>query len=182
MPTLVAMIRGINLGRINRLSMGDLARVIQELGGEHSRTYLQSGNVVFDGPLGARPDAAAAIAGGIREANRLTVDVITRRADELRAIAAMSPFPNAQPAALHVTFLSETPDADRVAAIDRQRFAPDALEVAGREIYLHCPNGYGTSKLSNAFFQKRFGVVATTRNLKTVQALAELASETPARE
>ena len=52
--------------------------------------------------------------------------------------------------------------------------APDEFRLVGREIYLHFPGGYGRSKLSNAYFEKQLGVVATTRNWKTVTALAEL--------
>ena len=56
---------------------------------------------------------------------------------------------------VHVTFLVDKPDADRVAAIDPSKFEPDEFEVIGREVHLHCPNGYGRSKLNNAFFEKK---------------------------
>jgi uncharacterized protein (DUF1697 family) len=62
----------------------------------------------------------------------------------------------------------------RVADLDPELAAPDELRVVGREVYLHCPNGYGRSKLTNAFFERRLGVAATTRNWKTVTKLAEL--------
>ena len=46
-----------------------------------------------------------------------------------------------------------------------------------QEIFLFCPGGYGRTKLSNNFFEKKLGVVATTRNWKSVNALYEMASE-----
>jgi uncharacterized protein (DUF1697 family) len=176
MPTLVAMLRGINVGSHNRLSMADLGGVVESAGGEHVRTYVQSGNVVFDGRLAARSDAAAVIAAALQRTNGLTVEVITRSASELAKLAATPRFAEADLASLHVTFLDRAPDAERVAAIDRARFEPDVFEVVGREVHLHCPNGYGRSKLSNAFFEKRLGVAATTRNWKTVTALAEMSA------
>jgi uncharacterized protein (DUF1697 family) len=61
-----------------------------------------------------------------------------------------------------------------VRTLDPKAFEPDDFRVTGRHVYLHAPNGYGGSKLSNAYFEKQLGVVATTRNWKTVTALAEL--------
>ena len=76
---------------------------------------------------------------------------------------------------LHVTFLDKKPKQAFVKALDPASSPPDELRVVGREVYLLCPKGYGRSKLSNAFFEKRLGVVATTRNWRTVRTLAELA-------
>jgi uncharacterized protein (DUF1697 family) len=75
-----------------------------------------------------------------------------------------------------VTFLAEKPAAGRVRDLDPERSPPDEFRVAGREVYLRCPNGYGRSKLTNAFFEKQLGVAATTRNWRTVTKLAELAN------
>jgi uncharacterized protein (DUF1697 family) len=178
-PTLVAMLRGINLGSHNRLSMADLRAVVESLGGERVRTYVQSGNVVFDGPLARRAGAAGEISAGLKKVNGLEVEVVTRTAAELATMTSKPRFPDADPQTRHVTFLDRQPDGERVASIDTQRFAPDVFEIVGRDIYLHLPDGYGRSKLSNAFFEKRLGVVATTRNWRTVTALAELAAGKP---
>jgi uncharacterized protein (DUF1697 family) len=52
---------------------------------------------------------------------------------------------------------------------------PEELSVGGREVYLHYPNGYGRSKVSNALIERRLGLAATTRNWRTATKLAELA-------
>jgi uncharacterized protein (DUF1697 family) len=70
--------------------------------------------------------------------------------------------------------LAEAPKRALVGRIDAERFAPDEFRVVRGEVYLRCPNGYGRSKLSNALFEKRLGVAATTRNWKTVTKLADL--------
>jgi uncharacterized protein (DUF1697 family) len=169
--THVALLRGINLGSRNRVAMQDLRALVEELGGEDVRTYLQSGNVVF----GGRALTAEAIAEAIHESLGVDVHVLVRSGAELGKVVRGNPFPKADPATLHVTFLAEAPDEARVKDLGERTFEPDEFEVAGREVYLRCPNGYGRSKLSNAFLEKQLGVPATTRNWKTVTALAELA-------
>ena len=52
----------------------------------------------------------------------------------------------------------------------------DELVVRGRDVYLHCPNGYGTTKINNTFFEKRLKAIATTRNWNSVTTLLELAT------
>jgi uncharacterized protein (DUF1697 family) len=170
--TYAALLRGINLGARNRVAMQDLRALVEELGGEDVRTYLQSGNVVF----GGRALSADALAKGIREALGVDAKVLLRSKAELAKIVRGNPFPKADPATLHVTFLADAAGKARVKKLAEREFAPDELDVAGREVYLRCPNGYGRSKLSNAFLEKQLGVPATTRNWKTVKALAELVS------
>jgi len=54
-------------------------------------------------------------------------------------------------------------------------YSPDEFFIKGREVYLHCPGGYGKTKLSNSFFEKKLGVKTTTRNWNTVATLVDLA-------
>ena len=77
---------------------------------------------------------------------------------------------------LHVVFLAELPDAERVEALDPDRSPPDEFVVRGREIYLHCPNGLARSKLTNSYFDARLSTTSTMRNWKTVRKLLELAA------
>jgi uncharacterized protein (DUF1697 family) len=173
--TYVALLRGINLGARNRVAMKDLRALVEGLGGEDVRTYLQSGNVVF-GASDLPADPAKALEASIRKSLGLDVTVLARTKAELDQIVRRNPFDGADPASLHVTFLADTPAKSGVTDLGEKTFEPDAFDVAVREVYLHCPDGYGRSKLSNAFFEKRLGVRATTRNWKTVTALAELAN------
>jgi hypothetical protein len=85
------------------------------------------------------------------------------------AVHARNPFAKdgREPTTLHVTFLAGSPDRSRVGDLDSRQSEPDEFRVVGREVYLHCPGGYGRTKLTNAFFEKRLGVAATTRNWKT---------------
>ncbi|HEX2186287.1 MAG TPA: hypothetical protein VHN78_12360, partial [Chloroflexota bacterium] len=78
--------------------------------------------------------------------------------------------------ALHVTFLARTPPRDRAARLETTAGEADECALAGREVYIYCPHGYGRTKLNNAFIERRLGVAATTRNWKTVTTLRDLAS------
>jgi uncharacterized protein (DUF1697 family) len=176
MARCVALLRGINLGSRNKIAMGDLRAAFEALGAQDVQTYVQSGNVVFDPGAGTRPTAAA-LEERVAQDVGVRAPVLLRSAAELAEIVAENPFlaRGADPAALHVTFLAEAPAAELVEALDPQVGAPDELAVRSREVYVHCPGGYGRTKLTNAFLERRLRVVATTRNWRTVTALRDLA-------
>lgn len=176
--TYVALVRAINLGATNKISMADLREVFIGLGCEDVATYVQSGNVIFrssDKPA----ELLRAIETRISRDHGLGVTVLLRTKAELAKVHAGNPFAErvTDPTKLHVTFLADTPERSRVRALDPEADGPDEFRVVGREIYLHYPTGYGRSKLSNAYFEKRLGVKATTRNWRTVTKLAELVSD-----
>lgn len=175
--TYVALLRGINLGAHNKVSMADLRALFASLGADDVETYVQSGNIIFtsrDRP----PELTEAIEARIRRDLGLNVTVLLRTNAELAKVLAGNPFSRGgrEPTKLHVTFLAEKPDRAHTRTLDPKRSEPDEFRVVGQEIYLHCPNGYGRSKLSNAYFEQQLGVAATTRNWKTVTTLAELAN------
>jgi uncharacterized protein (DUF1697 family) len=177
MGTFVAMLRGVNVGARNKIKMADLEALFVGLGHTAVVTYIQSGNVVFK----TRSKSAAAVSRGIEE--RITRDlgldvrVLVRTHDELAKVARVNPFlkSGADVARLHVTFLAAEPDPALVRAVAAFNAGVDEFRVVGREVYLHCPNGYGNTKINNGFFEKRLQAIATTRNWNTVTKLVELA-------
>ena len=179
MPVFVALLRGINLGSRNRVSMGDLREFVTAIGGEDPETYVQSGNVVFTSK-GKAADLERALEKQIKGALGLDITVLVRTAKEMEKVASSNPFQRKAKGDenLHVTFLVEKPDARRLKELAIPD-APDDVDIKGREVYLLCPNGYGRSKLNNAFFEKKLGVAATTRNWKSVTNLADLARRGP---
>jgi uncharacterized protein (DUF1697 family) len=173
-PTYAALLRGINLGARNKVAMANLRELVADVGAEDVQTYVQSGNVVFRSSVRSAPKLERAIEERIRGDLGLDVVVLVRSASQLAALVDGDPF--GEPEKMHVTFLAEKPAAARVRALDPDRSPPDEFRVAGREVYLRCPNGYGPSKLSNAYFEKQLDVAATTRNWRTVKKVAELAN------
>ena len=176
MKTYAALLRAVNLGSKNKVSMPELRELFVALGAEDVATYVQSGNVVFRSRATSSDELKQTIEKQLSRDLGLTATVLLRTNAELARIAGGSPFEQPDPKKLHVTFLAEKPERARVRELEAIEFPPDEFRVSGREVYLHCPDGYGRSKLSNAYFEKQLGVVGTTRNWNTVTKLAELTS------
>ena len=177
MVTNVAMLRGINVGGRNRIKMPALVELFFALGHTDVVTYIQSGNVVFK----SRSRSASATARTVREriARDLGLDVavLIRTREELAGVVADNPFllTDAEPGRLHVTFLGEVPDPEAARALEEFDAGVDEVRVLGREVYLHCPDGYGNTKLAPTLIERRLRAVSTTRNWNTVTKLLELA-------
>jgi uncharacterized protein (DUF1697 family) len=173
----VALLRAVNLGSRNKVSMPDLRSVFVAIGGEGVETYVQSGNVVFRSKVGEPGKLTRAVEKRLRSELGLDVRVLLRTQAELASVVGANPFAATQsdPTKLHVTFLWDAVDKARGRKVEAKQLEPDEFRILGREVYLHCPEGYGRSKLSNAYFEKELGLAATTRNWRTVTKLAELA-------
>lgn len=173
--TYVALLRAVNVGGV-KAPMRELRELFERLGHRDVRTYIQSGNVVFSAAdPGAGPERIASL---IEE--RLTSEmglvstVILRSGDELARVAAASPLDTSEPSKLAVAFLKEEPERTRAAGLAPPPGRPDELVLAGRELYVRCPNGFGRSKLNNAYLERKLGVQATWRNWNTVLKLNEM--------
>ncbi len=173
----VALLRGINVGGENRLSMKDLVAIFSEAGCGDVQTYIQSGNVVFRATEARASRIPAAIATAVSDRLGFRAPVVMRTAGELRAIARGNPFlrAGADAEGLHVMFLADRPSPGKVATLDPKRSPPDEFEVRGREIYLRCPNGAARTKLTNAYFDTKLSTTSTMRNWRTVLKLVEMA-------
>ncbi len=177
MPTYAALLRGINVGGKNMLPMKDLVALCEQAGCARVRTYINSGNVIFESRAAAVGKVAAAITQAIEKRFSFRSPVIVRSAAELDDIVSNNPFLKAgiDEKWLSVMFLQSLPEPARVAALDPDRSPPDKFEVRGREIFAHCPNGVGQSKLTNAWFDSKLATVSTGRNWRTVCTLRDMA-------
>jgi uncharacterized protein (DUF1697 family) len=171
------LIRGINVGGNRKLPMAALRSALQAAGYEGVATYIQSGNVVLRSGAGAGA-VGRGVEQVIEESFGFTVRVLVRNHDELEAIAHANPYLKGQAKAetskLHVVFLDGSPPASSIARLDPKRSPGDEFTVAGHEIYLFHPNGYGRSKLSLDWFERGLGVAGTARNWNTLLKLIEL--------
>jgi uncharacterized protein (DUF1697 family) len=179
----VALLRGINLGGHHILAMADLRQLFTGLGFGEVATYIQSGNVVFTSPL----DDLAAVTAGIEREILATfgfeAPVVLRSAAELAVVAASNPFlkRGMDVKALSVGFLAGAPDTAGVSTLladplaDRIAAGGDEFSLSEREVYLYHPNGYGRTKLTNSYFDRRLGTTMTVRNWRTVMTLLDMA-------
>lgn len=173
--THIALLRGINVGGKNKLPMKDLAALFTEAGGKAVRTYIQSGNVLFDAPAKTASAVARQVAEAIQSRFGISAPIVIRSAAELAAAIGANPFLKAGAAesSLHIGFLADMPNPAAVKGLDPARSPGDSFEIIGREIFLHVPNGVARTKLTNAWFDSKLGTVSTFRNWRTVLKLAE---------
>ncbi len=159
--------------------MARLRELLEGLGYGAVRTHLQSGNAVF-AAAGKPPGRVAhEIESALAEEFGLTAKVLVRTRVQLQRVVADNPLLDiaSDHARLLVVFLSDAPAQEAVSELTPADFEPDAFAVGEREIYVWYPEGVRTTKLSNAFWERRLGVVATGRNWNTVTRLLELAGE-----
>jgi uncharacterized protein (DUF1697 family) len=164
-----AMLRGVNLGK-RQVKMADLRAAVESLGHTDVETYLQSGNVVFTPARGSTTDLGTALS----KALGMPIAVVERTGKELTKVLAANPYPVDDPTRVVVTFLAERRPKKALADVDAAAFAPDEFTFTGRELYLKLPNGQARSKLMEALGKQDLGTTTTTRNWRTVTALAEL--------
>lgn len=176
MTTYIAMLRGVNVSGRNRLPAGDLANVFVAAGADRVRTYIQSGNVVF-GSAQAPSELVAFVEDRLARIVGTRIPVVMRTDEELATVVGGNPLARRgrDPKSLHVTFLADAPDRQRVTDLRRLDVGDEAFDVRGREVYLYCPNGYGRTKLTNAFVENSLRCEATTRNWRTVTTLLAMA-------
>lgn len=174
----VALLRGINVGGRNKLPMKELTALFHDAGCSAVRTYIQSGNIVFDVGRRTAAEVAATVREGIATRYGYDIPIVLRSALELRAVLANNPFLHDDPDPKHlgVGFLADEPTAEAIASLDPTRSDVDSFEVVGAEVYLHVPGGMGRTKLTTDWFDRRLGTVMTARNWRTVTALMEMVS------
>jgi uncharacterized protein (DUF1697 family) len=176
MATYIAILRGINITGHKIIRMEALRTSFEALGFRQVKTYVQSGNVIFDASKDAK--LAAKIEKKILADFGFNVSVFVKTPKELARVIRDNPFPKVagvDHSRLYVTFLSAPAPATTESTLKGLATQPERFYIGHREIYLYCPIGYGKTKLSNTAIEKKLGVVATTRNWRSVNALLALA-------
>lgn len=176
----ISILRGINVSGQKKIKMADLKSLYESLGFSEVATYIQSGNVIFFSKIEDPAKVELKIEEAIEKEYGFQVPVLVRTSKELLGILGGMPFQGVDVvtdgAKVLITFLSGTPKKTLVTDIKSYVVEPEELVVSGDSVYLHCPNGYGRTKLSNTFIESKLKVSATTRNLKTLAKLCELAT------
>ncbi len=179
----VALLRAVNVGGRNRVPMETLREIALEMGLTTPRTLLQSGNLVF-GAEGGEGAAVATTLGGLIAARLgVVTPVIIRTGQDLEAILAFAPFPEAvreHPAQVLVAFLDRPCEPAGVAAVRSLAQGGEEVEGRGRELFIHYDAGVAGSRLTQTIIDRRLGAVGTARNWNTVTALGALAREVAA--
>jgi len=172
----IALLRGINVGRAKRVTMGDLRDVVEGLGYTDVRTVLNSGNIVFKAPGEPADRAAHRIEAALPDAVGVTSKVTGLNAETLAMIVAENPLTltGRSPSRLMVVFLAKAVERGKLDSLTSHDWTPDELGLGSRAAYLWCPQGFLVSRLAEAT-GRALGPAATTRNWGTVMKLHALA-------
>jgi uncharacterized protein (DUF1697 family) len=171
----VALLRGVNVGGRNRLPMADLRRIAEGCGHRDVRTYIQSGNLVFVSDVPDAGEVAARLRAAILAGAGVDSRVAIRSRVQLERVVAEDPFPGADPARRHVTFLFDPPPPGALDGLDGGAYAPERAAIAAGELHMHLPAGLGRSRLA-ADLARRPDLAGTTRNWRTVSTLLAMAA------
>jgi uncharacterized protein (DUF1697 family) len=178
MPVWVSLLRAINLGSHNKVSMPVLRGLLEQAGFEEVRTYVQSGNIVTR----SSHRSADTVARLVRDlvADHFTVDtpVVVRSPAQLRAVLTWNPFPEAaaeHPKVVMVHHLLETPKPPDVAALLAER-VPEQMAVRGDEVVIDYGDHIHGSTVTPTWLSRRLKVEGTARNWRTLTALVEMTS------
>ncbi|RJG11724.1 DUF1697 domain-containing protein [Massilia cavernae] len=169
MTTYIALLRAVNVGGTGKLPMSELKSMCESLGFENARTYIASGNVVFDSDL-SEQEVVEVLSASLEKYAGKPVGVMVRTGPEMAAVLKANPFKSAAPNLTFAIFLDAKPPSD---TIDNIRGRVDEeVELGKREIYASYLSGSGTSKLTIPAAK-----TGTARNMNTVAKLAEMAVE-----
>jgi uncharacterized protein (DUF1697 family) len=177
MNTVIALLRGINLGGYNKLPMRDLTRLLAEMGLVNVQTYIQSGNVVLQTDRTNLPELAQEVSAAIEARHGFRPQVMLLRLVDLETAVSHNPFPEAQAdhKTLHFYFLESVPTTSDLAELEAVKSDTEQFQLIETVFYLHAPDGIGRSKLA-AKVEKALGVATTARNWRTVNKMLEMAT------
>ena len=170
MGTYIALLRGINVVGANQLAMRDLVALCGECGFARARTWIQSGNAIFESRLkeeAVRKKLESSLAAKMPK----PVAVMVRTPAEMRAVLAANPFADKEPSKVLVAFVAGAMPENPLAGLVTP--GGEQVRLGTREIYVFYPEGMGRSK----FRLPLKGVPVTMRNINTVAKLVELAEE-----
>jgi uncharacterized protein (DUF1697 family) len=167
MTVFIALLRAVNVGGTGKLAMRDLVHLCESEGFQSVRTYIASGNVLFESDLAEAEVKAVLEARLLTHAGR-AVDVVVRTGAEMDAVSAANPFPDAAPARTVALFLDAPPAPDALDAVSGRQ--GEELRLGLREIYVHYGAGMARSKLRIPAARE-----GTARNMNTVAKLACMA-------
>lgn len=177
MHTHVALLRGINVGGHQKVSMAGLRDLLTKLGCSEVQTVLQSGNAIFQHERPPSLEFELWLEEEVNRRFKLQTEFLLRSAAEWRELILKNPFPKEatqDPAHLTAVLLKDLVSRENVEALQAAVRGPERVHGAGRQIYIFYPEGIGRSKLTGAVVEKRLNTRCTARNWNTVLKLETL--------
>lgn len=181
MSKYISLLRGINVSGQKKILMKDLKALYGALGLKNIITYIQSGNVIFECADNDEQNIRQKIETAIEAKYKFSVYVDVLTFDVFERAYKNHPFNNldinTDGNKAFIAFLSDEATQEKVALLSNYQDPDDVVIAKGKCLYFHLPNGAGRSKLNNNVIERKLGLTATARNLKTVTKLCTLAKE-----
>lgn len=176
MKTYIALFRGINVGGRHIVPMKELVALLEDLGCRNVKTYIQSGNAVFESKASNTSQLSRKISAEIKKRRGFEPHVLLLSLDEMEKAITNNPFPDGEkdPKTLHVGFLTSTPKTPDLKSLESLKANREQFKLMDNIFYLYAPEGIGRSKLA-ASTEKLLGVPLTDRNWGTVRKIMDLA-------
>lgn len=166
----IALLRAVNVGGTGKLPMAELKAMAEELGFKAVRTYIASGNLLFDAGGLSESAVKAKLEKRLADYAGKPVGVMVRSGVQMAQVAKDNPFAREPGNRVVAMFLDEAPPES--ALTDNKNLADERIAIGRREIYVHYPEGQGPSRLIIPAAK-----AGTARNINTVMRLVELAGE-----
>jgi uncharacterized protein (DUF1697 family) len=178
MQTYIALLRGINVGGHHKLPMKELKTLLEDLGLQNVKSYIQSGNVVFQSQEENTAELSSQISVAVHKEYGFEPHVLLLKIEEMEKAIAANPFPEgeSEPKSLHLFFLISQPEKPDLESLESLKTDNERFELKDRVFYLHAPDGIGRSKLAEKV-DRFLGVSTTARNWRTVSKIIEMAKE-----
>ena len=160
------------------MPMKELVAVLENLGARNVKTYIQSGNAVFESDESDASRLSNGIRAEIKQRCGFEPHVLLLELEDIERAIKKNPFPEAEadPKTLHVGFLASVPENPNLKLLESRKKDSERFQLIGNIFYLHAPEGVGRSKLA-ANAERLLGVPVTDRNWRTVCEIRQTAKE-----
>lgn len=169
-----AFLRGINVSGKNQIKMTELVTAFEALGYTQVNYYLNTGNICFNTETRSCAELENAIEAKIKEVFHLDIPVIVKTKAAVEALVAEYPFATEDLKNRYVTLFKGTVDTSLATAVEAVKLDTDSYLLSTTAVHLLIPMGYGKTKLTNTYLEKKSGMVATTRNMSTLEKILTL--------
>ena len=176
MQTFISLIRGINVGGHKKIKMAELREHYADLGFQNIRSYIQTGNLLFETKKTDKAEIIKMIEEKIVAVYGFEAKVILRTLEEYDQALANNPFLEKQEdlKKLIVMFAGDPIPEDWREKLPTYPNSTDEIAVIGSEVYLHCPDGYRDTKYGNSVIEKKLKIHATARNWRSAMKIRDI--------
>jgi uncharacterized protein (DUF1697 family) len=177
MHTYSAFLRGVNVSGKHKIPMAELRAILEQAGLDAVKTYIQSGNVVFQSAISSNSKLEQLIKTTIATHFNFDIPVLVLSVKALQRIFDACPFPEAQKQESYFSLVYSPIDQNLQHSLEQNTYPQELFKITAACIYLHAEKGFGKAVCNTNFFERKLKITASTRNYKTMVKLLALSLE-----